>query len=150
MPSPPPDDDHARCEQRINYVHSEGKATNVALAAVKDRVLVVESRLEDHHQSLNSGAERFTRLDAEVSAVKEATRPKWQTVLAVFIPLLGTVGGVIWIAARYPDGTAHEKLQDRVTDIEKANISTDNSLKNITESQARTEKKLDALLMRTP
>ena len=97
------------------------------------------------------------------STAKAATAPKWKTVAVIVGFLIFSVGapvvGIVWVAARYPDGAAletldkrivtrAEALEARVNVNERHLIMVDNSLENIRESQRRSEAKLDALLVR--
>jgi DNA-binding FrmR family transcriptional regulator len=118
-------------------------------SVLKERVIKMEGTVESHSKSLNSGAETFTKIEQQIEAVNKRVNPTWPALIAVAM----TLGGIIWVAARYPDPQKFEALQNQVQQlqIKQVEVNADlagihKALDSIESRNTRIEQKLDDAL----
>lgn len=112
-----------------------------------------EAHVDAVNSRLNNGAKTFSEIEQQVKAVNEKVSPRWAAV----IPIGLVVGGWIWVAARYPDPTKFETLQEQVQGLQMRQVEVNaelsgmgHTLDSIEKRNARIEDKLDQALRPAP
>lgn len=103
---------------RYHQEDNQWKAAHMQLHARLDEKvaeLVKTQALID--QRLNTGAETFQEVRGEFEKLRP---PIWKTalfVLAILGSVIGTVGSVVWFAAKTPSQTEVNRLREKVEDV---------------------------------
>ena len=100
-------------EARMDYLHDETKA-------VREKVIPLEERVDQHETSLDKSAERFSQLD-------DLTRPRpleWWKVLLVVVAIASPISAAGAILLRAPNRGEFRELQIEIQRVREQQIGT--------------------------
>lgn len=134
----PPGDPY-EFHNRLDRLHEEMKALRVAITErdhkVDKKFIEVDFELGQHKQSLNSGAQRFSAIEAKIM-------PKWGTIVGI----VAAAFTLIWMASRYPDENKFSDLQKEVRTMQIDQALVQKTLSDQGAALLRLEDKLDRAL----
>lgn len=107
-------------EARMDYLHGETKA-------VREKVIQLEVRVDQHETSLDKGAERFAQLD-------NLARPRpleWWKVLLVVVAIASPISAAGAVILRAPNRSEFRELQTEIQRVREQQIGTNVLLENL-------------------